>query len=139
MRDLIGFVVFGLIVFFVVGETVGWNVGFAGQTPVFVYKRDGEAVAERRTRNRSDMPVAIDGRVRNGEVEVRIVYQDTGSFQTNEGAEPPVQIFDETYREGQRIALDRTFDQGRGEYRVELIFRNGTGVFRIDLPGNTEL
>lgn len=139
MRDLIGFVVFGLIVFFVVGETVGWNVGLAGQTPVFVYKRDGAAVAERRTRSRSDMPVEVSGRVRNGEVEVRVIYQDTGSFQTNQVGEPPVQIFNEAYREGQRIALDRTFERGQGEYRLELIFRNGTGVFRIDLPGNTDL
>jgi hypothetical protein len=139
MRDLLGFALFGLIVFFVVGETIGWNVGFAGQTPVFVYKRDGGVAAERRTLTRDDMPVEVSGRVRNGEVEVRVVYQDTGSFQTNRAADPPETLFEETFRDGQRIALDRTFAEGGGEYVVELRFRNATGVYRIGVPGGTDL
>jgi hypothetical protein len=139
MRDLLGFVLFGLIVFFVVGETIGWNVGVAGQTPVWVYKRDGQVSAERRTVRRDDMPVEIRGRVRNGEVEVRVVFEDTGSFQTNRAPDPPRMVFEETYRNGQRIALDRTFDEGGGEYVVELRFRNATGMFQIGMPGGTDL
>lgn len=139
MRDFLGFLVFGLIVFFVVGETVGWNVGIAGQTPVLVYKRDGSALASRRTVMSDAMPVTVEGRVRDGDVVLRVVYEDTGSFQTNQAGEPPELVFEETYRRGQRIAVDEVFEEGRGVYRVELTFRAATGVFRVGLPDGSEL
>lgn len=139
MRDFLGFLVFGLIVFFVVGETVGWNVGIAGQTPVLVYKRDGSSLASRRTVMGSGVPVTVEGRVRDGDVVLRVVYEDTGSFQTNRGGEPPELVFEETYRRGQRIAVDEVFEEGRGLYRVELTFRAATGVFRVGLPDGSEL
>lgn len=139
MRDFLGFLVFGLIVFFVVGETVGWNVGIAGQTPVLVYKRDGSALASRRTVMSSGVPVTVEGRVRDGDVVLRVVYEDTGSFQTNRAGEPPELVFEETYRRGQRIAVDEVFEEGRGIYRVELTFRAATGVFRVGLPDGSEL
>lgn len=139
MRDLIGFLVFGLIVFFVVGETVGWTLGVPGQTPVFVYKRDGGVVAERRTVQRTSMPVSVEGRVRDGEVVVRVIYEDTGSFQTNQAGRPPVLVFEETYRRGQRIAVNDVFDEGRGEYRIELSFRDASGTFRVGVPNGSEL
>jgi hypothetical protein len=139
MRDVLGFLVFGLIVFFVVGETVGWNVGVAGQTPVWVYKRDGTASAQRRTITRGDMPVEVEGRVRDGQVDVTVVFEDRGSFQTNRAPDPASVVFEESFRSGQRIAIDEVFEEGRGSYLVELRFHGATGVFRVRMPTGTEL
>jgi len=139
MREFLGFVLFAAIVFFAVGETVGWNVGVAGSTPVLVYKRDGGASTARRTVQRDAMPVEVAGRVRDGQVRVQIVYQDTGSFQTNRSAEPPELVFEETYQRGQRIAIDEEFGEGRGEYTIELTFIGATGVFRVTVPDNSQL
>jgi len=139
MREFLGFVLFAAIVFFAVGETVGWNVGVAGSTPVFVYKRDGGASTARRTIQRDAMPIEVEGRVRDGQVRVQIVYQDTGSFQTNRSAEPPELVFEETYQRGQRIAIDEVFDEGRGEYTIDLTFSGATGLFRVVVPDNSQL
>jgi hypothetical protein len=139
MRDLVGFAIFCTIVFFAVGETVGWNVGFPGSTPVFVYKRDAVATVERRTVTRTDMPVAVSGLVRRGEVEVTVVYQDMGSFQTNRSARPPETVYQETFRLGQRVVVDEVFRRGAGRYEVTLIYRDASGTFRIELPPASQL
>lgn len=139
MREFLGFVIFLVIVFFVVGETVGWNVGVPGSTPVGVYKRTGQVAAERQTVRRDDMPIEISGRVRNGEVDVIVIYQDTGSFQSNRPPEPAETIYEQTFRRGERIALDELFDEGRGDYRVTLRFRDATGIFTIRYPQNVDL
>jgi hypothetical protein len=139
MRELLGFLVFLTIIFFVVGETVGWNVGVPGATPVGIYKRSGTITAERDTVRANGMDIGVSGRVRNGEVEVVIIYQDTGSFQSNRPPEPAEVIFERTYRRGERIAIDELFDEGRGEYRVTLRFLDATGLFTIRFPPNVEL
>lgn len=139
MREFLGFVLFLVIVFFVVGETVGWNVGTLSQTPVFVYKRDGRAAAERDTIRRNDMPLKVSGRVRDGEVEVVIVYQDTGSFQTNRPPQPPETLLHETFVRGQTIAIDDIYDEGPGRYTVELRFRNASGTFTARFPQGVDL
>lgn len=139
MREFLGFVLFVLIVFFVVGETVGWNVGTLSQTSVFVYKRDGQSVASRDTIRRNDMPLKVSGRVRDGEVEVLVIYQDTGSFQTNRPPRPPETLLRETYVRGQTIAIDDIFDEGQGRYTVELRFRNASGTFSARFPQGVDL
>lgn len=139
MRDFLIFVVVVVIAFFAIGETVGWQVGIPGQTPVYVYKKDGAASAERRTIRRNDMPISLSGLVRDGSVHVRVVYQDLGSFQTNRQARPAEVLYEETFREGQSIALERLFDEGAGEYRLELGFTGATGLFRMPMPTNSEL
>lgn len=138
MRELLGFLVFLLIVFFVVGETVGWNVGVAGSTPVGVYKRSGIVEAETSTIRSEGMRIGVSGRVRAGEVDVLIQYQDTGSFQSNRPPEPVETIFEQNYRRGERIAIDQVFDEGAGDYGVRLTFREATGVYSIQFPSNVD-
>lgn len=139
MRDFLIFVVLVMIAFFAVGETVGWQIGIAGQTPVLVYKQDGVAAGERRTIRRSDVPITVSGRVRDGSVTVRVIHQDVGSFQTNREPDPAEVLYEETFGEGRSIALRRDFDAGAGEYRVELHFSGATGLFRVPLPNSSEL
>ena len=139
MRDFLIFVILVLIAFFAIGETVGWQLGIPGQTPVYVYKKDGLATAERRTIRRNDMPISLNGRVRDGSVHVRVIYQDLGSFQTNRQADPAEVVYEETFHEGQTIALERLVDEGAGEYRLELRFSAATGLFRMPMPTNSEL
>lgn len=139
MRDFLLFILFLVAIFFVVGEWRGWNVGVPAQTPVLAYKTTSTARATRRTINTDQMPVEVSGRVRNGEVSLRVVYTDTGSFQTNVGGRDPETVFEETYRVGQVIRIDETFDEGRGNYQVVLDFRNATGIFHVTLPRSSEL
>lgn len=138
MRELLGFLFFLAIVFFVVGETVGWNVGVPGSTPVGVYKRSGVVEARAETVRSDQMRLGVDGRVRAGSVEVVIRYQDTGSFQNNRPPEPIETIYEETFERGQRIGVDEVFAEGEGEYRVRLTFRDATGVFNVEFPGNVD-
>lgn len=138
MREFLGFLLFLAIVFFVVGETVGWNVGVAGSTPIGVYKRSGVVNAEARTVRSDAMQIGIEGRVRAGEVEVLVSYQDDGSFQANRPPEPEETIFEETFRRGQRVAVDQLFDEGPGVYGVRLTFRDATGIFHVNFPPNVD-
>lgn len=139
MRDFLIFVVIVTIAFFAIGETVGWQLGVPGQTPVYVYKQDGMASATRRTIRRNSMPIEVDGRVRDGSVTVRVVYQDVGSFQTNRQAGAPEVLFEETFEEGRAVSLNQMFEEGAGEYRVELHFSGATGLFRMPMPNSAEL
>ena len=139
MRDFLLFLLFLAVIFFVVGEWRGWHLGVPAQTPVMVYKSTSTARATRRTINRDQMPVGVSGRVRNGEVTLRVIYRDTGSFQTNTAGREPEEVFEETFRMGQVIGLNEVFDEGRGEYQIVLEFRDATGVFGVDLPTSSEL
>lgn len=139
MRDFLVFLVLATIAFFVIGETIGVQLGFPSHTPVYVYKQDGVASAERRTVTRSELPIEVRGRVRNGAVTVRVVYQDPGSFQSRREARPEEIAYEESFSEGRMVALNRTFDEGAGVYRVELVFEGATGLFRVGLPRSSEL
>lgn len=139
MRDFLIFVALLAAAFFVIGETLGWQLGVAGQTPVYVYKKDGQAVAERRTIRRDELPVSISGRVRDGAVTVTVVYQDPGSFQTNRGADAPETVFEERFLAGQTIAIERLASEGSGIYQVQLRFDGATGLFRMPMPNASEL
>ena len=109
------------------------------QTPVFVYKRSGMATATRRALNLESLPVALRGKVRHGTVKVTIAYRRPSSFQTGARAGEERVLFEQTYRSGERIAIDQAFDGGAGDYTVLLGFDDATGLFRLDLPTNTEL
>lgn len=139
MRDFLIFVVLVAIAFFAIGETIGWQLGIAGQTPVYVYKKDGMASATRRTIRRNSLPVDVSGRVRDGSVTVRVVYRDVGSFQTNRQANPPEIVHEEVFETGRTLVLNRLFEKGAGEYTVELHFSGATGLFRMPMPNNSEL
>lgn len=139
MRDFLVFLVVLAVGFFAIGETVGWDVGFPSQTPVFVYKRDGQVEATRRALNTDAMPVRLFGTVRHGSVTVRIDYQKSESFQTGKLAGPKLKIFEQTYRQGERIAIDQAFQSGIGDYSVVLTFDQATGLFRLKMPGQSQL
>ena len=139
MRDFLIFLAVVAAIFFGVGEWRGWYLGVPSQTPMFVYQKDYVAEASRRTINRDELPVKLVGRVRQGRVTVAVVYEDVGSFQAGRAAGGSEVVFEETYREGQLIALNESFEEGRGIYRVRLDFDDATGVFRLELPKAAEL
>lgn len=139
MRDLLIFLALAAAAFFVVGETIGWQLGVAGQTPVYVYKKDGDAQAQRRTIRRSDMPIQVSGRVRDGAVTVSVVFEDRGSFQSNREPDPADVLFEERFLSGERIAIDTTVSEGNGTYVVRLQFDGATGLFRVPMPNSAEL
>lgn len=139
MRDFLIFVALLAAAFFVIGETVGWQLGVAGQTPVYVYKKSGEAVAERRTIQRGEMPVRVSGRVRDGAVTVTVIYRDMGSFQSNRPARGSDTLFEERFLAGQVINIERLASEGGGVYQVRLRFEDATGLFRVPMPNSAEL
>ncbi|HET9027761.1 MAG TPA: hypothetical protein VFN07_09580 [Trueperaceae bacterium] len=139
MRGFIGFLVIVAIIFFAVGETRGWYLGLPGQTPILVYKKDFTSTTSRRTTQRTDMPVRFTGEVKRGTVEVEVRYQRPESFQTGAAAGPETKIFEATYVKGQRVALDRVFENGGGVYTVIVRYQDATGIFTMTLPGGSEL
>lgn len=139
MRDFLIFLAILAAIFFGIGEWQGWNLGVPGQTPVFVYKKDGEALVTRRTINRNEFPFVLSGRVQRGRVTVEGYYQQGASFQANTPAGREQLIFSEEYSEGQMIDLERTLRQGTGYYRIRLVFEDATGLFRMQVPRSSEL
>ena len=139
MRGLITFLIIVLIVFFAVGETRGWYLGFPTQTPILVYKQDHTAETSRRTLSRTDMPIRFTGEVRRGSVQIEVRYQRPSSFQTSSGAGPEQVVFDQTWTRGQRIAFDRLFELCGGIYTVEVTYTDATGIFRLEMPDGIEL
>lgn len=139
MRDFLLFLLFLAAIFFVVGEWRGWHLGIPSQTPVMVYKSTSATRATRRTINTDHMPVRVSGRVRAGELTVRVIYTDMGSFQNSTAGRAPDEIFEETYRAGQMVTLNEVFDEGRGQYQIVMEFRDATGVFGVDLPTSSQL
>ncbi len=139
MRDLLGFLLILVIVFFVVGELRGWYLGVPTQTPVFVYKKDFSATTTRRTILRTDMPLRFSGNVNRGTVTVSVAYERPESFQTSQGAAPPRVIFERTFTAGQRAFVDEVFTNGGGVYRVTVRYQDATGLFRVQMPGGQDL
>ncbi len=139
MRDIVIFLLLVVAVFIGVGEWRGWYLGVPGTTPVMLYKMDHRAVTERRTVTRSDMPIGIQGRVRQGTVNVQVTYERPASFQTGAAGEPERVLFEQSYRTGQRIALNQVFAEGSGVYRVRMTYADASGTFRFDFPRPSEL
>lgn len=139
MRDFIIFVLLAAAVFFGVGEWQGWYIGIAGQTPIFVYKRDATAVTSRRTVSRTDFPFTVTGTVRNGTVRVEGYFEQPQSFQTGRGGQPERLVFEQEFSQGQRINISEIMSRGQGIYRVRLVFDNATGTFQIRIPNGAEL
>lgn len=139
MRDFIIFVIFVVAVFFGIGEWQGWFLGIPGQTPVYVYKRDFVANATRRTINREELPLSVSGKVRRGTVTVRATFRKPDSFQAGTRGSEEKEVFEQEFRAGQIINLSELIDEGVGVYRVQLIFNDATGLFKVKLPSASEL
>ena len=139
MRDFLGFLLILAIVFFAVGETRGWYLGVPSQTPILLYKKDHVAETTRRTLMRDDMPVRFRGEVRRGSVAVEVWHQRTSSFQTNQPAGADTRLFEQTYRQGDVIGIDRLFEAGGGVYRIVMRYTDATGLFRLEVPGGQDL
>jgi len=139
MRDIVIFLLLVAAVFIGIGEWRGWYLGVPGTTPVVVYKMDHRAVTDVRTVTRSDMPIRMEGRVRQGTVTVEVTHERPASIQTGEAALPERVLFEQTFGTGQRIALNEVFDAGRGIYRVRVTYAGVSGTFRFTLPRPSEL
>lgn len=139
MRGLITFLAILAVVFFAVGETHGWYLGIPSHTPVFVYKMTATGQASRQTFNVDAIPVRLNGTVRHGSVKVEIIFQHPESVQSNTPAGPRDTLFDQTYRTGARIAIDRSFRGGKGVYTVVMHFSDATGLFHLKLPDTSQL
>jgi hypothetical protein len=139
VRDFLGFLLILAVIFFVVGEISGWYLGVASQTPILVYKKDFTAETDRRTVTRDDMPVKFSGQVRRGTVTVTISYQRAESFQTGREGQARTVLYERAFRVGERIFVDELFTSGPGVYSVNVRYEDATGVFRLTLPGGTEL
>lgn len=134
MRPLLQFLGFCIIVFFVVGEFQGWYVGFAPNTPMFVYKMDRVVTVRRDVNYDSEMPFKLDGRVRNGEVRVQAFFEVPPSFQRGTSGSQPRQIFDQEFSAGQTIRLNESLRGGQGRYTIRMTYTEATGLFRLDVP-----
>lgn len=139
MRDIVIFLLLVAAVFIGIGEWRGWYLGVPGTTPVVLYKMDHRAVTDVRTVTRTDMPIAIEGRVRQGTLTVQVTHERPASFQTGEAGSPERVVFEETYRTGQRVAVNQTFTEGRGIYRVRMTYADVSGTFRFRFPRPSEL
>ncbi len=139
MRDTVIFLLFVAAVFIGVGEWRGWYLGVPGTTPVVVYKMDHLATTAKRTVTRSDMPIAMTGRVRRGTVTVQVTYERPVSFQTGGDALPERVVFEQVYRVGQEVSLDQVFANGRGIYRVRVVYADATGFFGFRFPAASQM
>lgn len=139
MRGLFTFLLILAVIFFAVGETRGWYLGFATQTPLFVYKKDHVAETSRRTVSRNDMPIRLTGEVRRGSVSLEVFYERPSSFQTGAAGSPQRLLFEETWHRGQRIAFDRLFEMGGGIYTARVTYEDATGVFNLEMPDGIDL
>ncbi|HZJ08460.1 MAG TPA: hypothetical protein VFD39_02075 [Trueperaceae bacterium] len=139
MRDLLGFLLVLAAVFFIVGELRGWYLGVPTQTPILLYKKDFSAETTRRTVLRDDMPISFSGKVRRGTVNVNVLYEQPASFQTGQQGRPEVSLFERSYRPGEIIAVDEVFAAGGGVYTVRVDYVDATGLFRLTMPGGSEL
>jgi hypothetical protein len=110
MRDIVIFLLLVVAVFIGIGEWRGWYLGVPGTTPVVLYKMDHRAVTDVRTVTRSDMPIRVEGRVRQGTLTVEVTYERPSSFQTGEAALPERVLYEETFTRGQRVLLNEVFD-----------------------------
>ncbi|CAN5662641.1 hypothetical protein BH23DEI1_BH23DEI1_05740 [soil metagenome] len=139
MRDIVIFLLILTGIYFAVGEWRGWYIGFPGQTPVVLYKKDHYARTPIRTIARSDMPLSITGQVRAGTVRIQVFYERPASFQTNLQGAPERMIHESTFTRGQRVLFNEIFDQGRGIYTIAMTYEGASGTFRFAHPSASEL
>jgi hypothetical protein len=139
MREILVFLMIGVVVFFGVGEWRGWFLGVPAQTPVYVYKKDHVALATRRTINSESLPFEASGKVQRGNVKLEVLYELTASFQNRTKGAPERILLERVYTKGQTIAINELFEAGKGIYRVRLTFSDATGLFSLKLPTSAEL
>jgi hypothetical protein len=139
VRDIVIFLLILVGIFFAIGEWRGWYLGIPGNTPVVLYKKDHYARTPVRTVARNDMPMRIEGQVRQGSVRVQVFFERPASFQTNEPGQPERLVFEQSFGRGQRIALNEVFSYGRGIYTVAMTYGDASGTFRFTFPRPSEL
>jgi hypothetical protein len=139
VRDIVVFLLILVGLYVAVGEWRGWYLGVPGQTPVVLYKKDHVARTPVRTVARSDMPIAISGRVTRGSVKVQVFYERPTSFQTNAPGLPERLLYEATFSRGQLITLNQVFSEGRGIYTIAVTYVDASGTFRFQLPRPSEL
>ena len=127
-------------IFFGVGETRGWSLGVASQTPVFAYKTDADVTAVRRVVNAEEIAFSLSGRVNRGSVKVEAYYEKTASFQKGSAGEDAKLLFEQDFSQGQDIRIDhQLLSEGKGNYRINLLFEGASGLFHLTLPKGAEL
>ena len=141
MRSLIEFSIFLAVIFFGVGEFLGgWFLGIPTHTPVMIYKKDTVSIQTRRTFSATQVPFALEGRLRDGSLLVQGTYERPTSFQNvNQRVIPERIVFEQEFSRGQRIYLRDVMNEGQGVYRILLTFRDATGNFSLELPNNSDL
>ena len=139
MRPLLQFFGFCFIVFFIVGEFQGWYLGFAPNTPMLLYKQDYNTNVVRDVRFGDELPLELSGKVRNGSVRVEAYFEIPSSFQQGTQGTQPRLVFEQDFLAGQQINIKEALDRGRGRYTVRILYRDATGIFELNLPGNNSL
>ena len=134
MRPLLQFFGFCFIVFFVVGEFQGWYVGYAPQTPMFLYKQDKTVNVKHDVELDSSLAFNLDGKVRDGSVRIEAYFEVPASFQQGSQGKAPRLVFEEEFTAGQFIDLDETLKNGRGRYTLRIVYRDAVGLFNLKIP-----
>ena len=133
MRDnIIGLVVL-IGVFFGIGEWRGWNIGLAGHTPIFVYKKVAQTRVVRRVRVEKSLPFHLNGQVKNGDLTVKGYFKTAANFETNAREGKEKLLFKQQFLKGQNINLDKVLKAGKGVYVIELDFHETTGLFNLKI------
>ena len=133
-RDLVTTIVILLIVFFGVGESIGWQLGVMSNTPVFVYKSTSKSMAKRFI-EKDWLDLTVKGKVTQGTVTLEVTHELPESFQNpNRPVIPLSTVYSQKFEKGERINLDERVAGGIGEYKVKLLFEKASGTFRVNLP-----
>lgn len=106
---------------------------------MFLYKKTHTVSASRTTSTTDKLDLSLDGKVRDGTVVVEAFYEIPPSFQQGTNAVAKRRIFDETYFQGEAIALDKSLRAGKGKYTVRITYEHASGLFRLELPDNNTL
>ncbi len=132
-RDLITTIIILLIVFFGVGEWVGWKLGAISQTPIFVYKNTSQSTTKRLSEG-NPLGITALGKVRQGTVTLEVSHEIPKSFQSpGQQVVPLHKVYSQKFQKGEIINIDKKVVEGRGEYQVKLLFEKATGIFRVNL------
>ncbi len=131
MRDnIIGLIVL-TGVFFGIGEWRGWNIGLAGQTPIFVYKKVAQSRVVRRVRVEDSLPFHLNGQIKNGDLTVKGFFKTAANFETSAREGKEKLLFKQNFVKGQKIDLEKVLRAGKGIYIIELDFHETTGLFNL--------
>ena len=106
---------------------------------MLLYKQDHNVNVVRDVRFEDELPLELSGRVRNGTVRVEAYFEVPSSFQQGTSGTQPRLIFEQDYREGQTLNINEVLDRGRGRYTVRILYREATGLFELDVPGDNSL